>query len=743
VHGLLEQHGLQRFYQLGGSARGAVGGVPQPGLTDWLPELEARCTGDTVRIAVDVQGIRCAACVWLLQELWRRQPGALHIDVDPSLGRLQLCYQRGSGAAGYLCTIAAFGYRTAPARKTAPADTGLLVRLGICAALAMNAMIVGFAQYFGLAAETGTLPEVFRWLALGFGTASVAVGGPVFFRSALLALHNRVVHMDLPIALGIALAWIGSVAGQLSGSPGYFDTLSVFIALMLLGRFLQQRALQRNRDLVLADDGAEHLRARLLREHSVVTVPVTQVVAGDELLLAPGDLLPVRARTGEQPVPFSLDWINGESEPRLFAPGDEVPAGSFLAGSSAVRVRASAGYLDSGLAELLQAAPPDLEGTRGRVTFWDRLNRWYAVAVIALAAAGAGLWLCLEPARALPVAVAVLVVTCPCALGIAVPLAFHLSLSLLRRRGVFVRSRALLDKMGRVRKVVFDKTGTVTMGGLRASCTLAPPAAVMDVLGTLAASSSHPASRAVLQEIEGRFRFRSELEPREVPGGGVLADSDGAEYRFGSPAFAGVPATAARESVLVRDGEVLAAFALAEDFRAGAAAEIATLRARGLEVHLMSGDQRDRVAVAAARLGIAPELAHGGMSPQDKARAIAHIDDADTLMVGDGLNDAPAFAAAFCAGTPALDRPVLPARSDFFYAGAQSGAVLALLEVSELLHATVRTSLRRALCYNATVVGLSLAGLMTPLLCAVLMPLSSLGLVLHTSLRFHRARRAS
>jgi Cu2+-exporting ATPase len=195
--------------------------------------------------------------------------------------------------------------------------------------------------------------------------------------------------------------------------------------------------------------------------------------------------------------------------------------------------------------------------------------------------------------------------------------------------------------------------------------------------------------------------------------------------------------------VLAKDGALVARFELDEDFRAGAADEIAWLRARGLEVHLLSGDRPDRTAHAAEVLGIAPALAKGGMSPGDKAEEVKALDAGDVMMVGDGLNDAPAFAEAFCAGTPAMDRPVLPARADFCFRGATAGAVRRVFEVSDLHARVVRRNLALAVAYNATTLVVCFAAAMTPLLCAVLMPISSLALVLHTSLSFERARRSA
>lgn len=760
VHGLLQEEGLLRFYDLGGSATGAVGSVPKAVVFDWLPELEAASgcgspagagtasgAGASVRLVLDVQGLRCAACVWLLQTLWKRIPGARSLHVAPSLGQATLLYDGGSGAAAaFLQKAASLGYPMAPPSRKLARDTGLLVRLGICAAIAMNAMILAVSLYFGLdeAVADSSLRALFGWVLLGLGTASVLVGGPVFFRGAIAGLRVRVVHMDLPISLGLLLAWAGSVYGQLTNGATYFDTVAIFIAFMLGGRFLQQRTLSQSRDQVLADDGAEHMRARRVADGVVQLVPVQQLKVGDELLLAPGDLMPVRAALQDEAGSFSLDWINGESEPRAFHRGDDVPAGAFQAGRQAVRATVRADYATSGLSQLLGQEPIDREETHGRVRFWHVLNRSYALGVLIAATLGALLWAWIDPSQSLPVAVSVLVITCPCAMGIATPLAFHLALALLRRKGVFVRTRSLLDKVRVVRKVVFDKTGTVTFGGLRAVAQGALPEGALPVLATMVASSNHPVSQAVLATLP-QAPFRSDVVVEERPGQGLVARADGKEWRLGGRTFCGVPAAGnpRRECVLACDGELVAVFDLEEDFRAGAADEVQALQRRGLSVHLMSGDRQDRVQRAAELLGVPTANAQGGMAPADKAAAVQALDRHDLMMVGDGLNDAPAFAAAFCAGTPAMDRPVLPARADFCFRGAQAGAVRALFEVADLHAAVVRTNLSLALLYNTSTLVLCFLAAMTPVLCAVLMPISSLALVLHTTVRCQRARRST
>lgn len=748
MHGLLADGDLLRFYDLGGKASGAVGPVPQVPALDWYAEYAARGTvGDTTRVVLDLQGIRCAACVWLLQTVWKRLPGAIALQLDPSLGRATLTYRAAEGTGqAFLARAARLGYMLGPASRRLSRDTGLLLRLGVCAAVAMNSMILAVSLYFGLEEAVGdtALRTLFLWVLAGLATVSVVVGGPVFFRAALAGLRVRVVHMDLPISLGILLAYAGSLHGLWTDGPQYFDTVSIFVAFMLGGRFLQQRTLAQSRDQVLADDGADHMRARRLTGDAVQLVPVKSLRVGEQLLLAPGDLVPVRVRLLGEAGSFSLDWINGESEPRGFAVGDELPAGAFQAGRRPVRAEVVADYEASGLGELLGRDPVDREDTRGKVRFWHLLNRNYAAGVLLLAATLGLFWAWYEPSQAMPVAVSVLVITCPCAMGIATPLAFHLALALLRRRGVFVRTRSLLDKVRVVGKVVFDKTGTVTFGGLVATPTLPIDAVTRDVLATMVASSNHPVSQAILRTLDGA-RFDATVQVEEVPGKGLVGRRDGVEYRLGGRRFAGVaaPGGAARECVFASAGEVLGHFVLDEDFRAGVTDEVQALQRRGLQVHLMSGDRTDRVVAAAARLGVPAERAHGEMSPEAKAAAVSALDEADTMMIGDGLNDAPAFAAAYCAGTPAMDRPVLPARADFCFRGARSGAVAALFDVADLHAAVVRTNLTMALLYNGSTIVVCAMAAMTPVLCAILMPISSFVLVAHTAWRFRRARRSA
>ncbi|MBZ0267477.1 heavy metal translocating P-type ATPase metal-binding domain-containing protein, partial [bacterium] len=533
VYELIRDSGLARYYDLRTRPTGPPADL-RPDSLAWLDHLLQEAPADGVRsLELDVQGIHCAACVWLLQEVYRRTDGAVDLCINPAVGRAELLWQADSDAARQFVREAErYGYRFGPAHKrVAGASRGLQIRLAICAAAAMNAMIFGICFYLGLAPSDGILFDLFGILNLVLGTIAAVVGGDVFLRGAWRAARAGIVHLDLPIATGIVLAWGGSVWGHFTAGPqsGYFDSLAVFVTLMLLGRFLQERHLERNAAALLSTDGLGGLSTRVRRaDGRIDSRPATEVSAGDELWIVPGDLVPVRAAALDGPVTVSLDWIDGESRPRSFASGETLPAGSFNAGDGVLRARAEEGFEDSRLHDLLRPGRGNdvLAGNT-----WGRVARIYVFAVFTLAAAGFLAWIHAGPARALAVTVSILVVTCPCAIGIAMPLAHDLVHHALRRHGVFVRRTGFLDRALRVRHIIFDKTGTLTRGRLaltdEAERTLAAmPAGERNVLHDLVTRSNHPVSRAIaaaLRELDPSMTATPDLAAREVPGQGLAA----------------------------------------------------------------------------------------------------------------------------------------------------------------------------------------------------------------------------
>lgn len=748
VHALLREGDLARYYDLRqGPGQPAVDAT-RPLVDDaWLDVESARIAAASggsgapplTLVSVDVEGLHCTACVWLIEELFRRSGSGGRADLNPALGTLDLLVEPTFDLRAFASQLARLGYKIGPRRKTAPrASDGLVLRMGVCVAIAMNSMLFAIARYAGL--RSGAVETLFRWLELGLALAAFAIGGAVFVRSAVKGLRARVLHMDLPIAIGLVLGYAGSITSFLfaDGSATYFDTLVVFTTLMLVGRYLRERVLEKNRAELLEDAGVEGLLVRRLDRTGagrVEIVGVRDVEVGDVLLVAPLDVLPLAGRLVDASASMAFDWITGESEPRAFRVGDAVEAGAANHGRSAVRFEATETFATSRLMDLLRVPRAKERYGETESRFEDRLARIWAGFVLVAATAGFGAHFAAGASAmgALSVAVAILVVTCPCAFGIASPIAHELVLAGLRKRGMLIRSASFLERATRVRRVVFDKTGTLTTGTLtladdRAVAALEP--ADQRALYELAARSAHPKSAAILAAIPKEAqRLRplacgAEASVEELEGRGVVGAFDGHTYRLGNPTWLG--ADAACDVAFDRDGELLASFTTTESLRADAAREVRELAADGVEAWIATGDNAERASSVARKCGVAAQNVRASLSPEEKATLVRELDAHDTLMIGDGMNDGLAIRAAWCSGTLAVGRTFLAARSDFFLLSAGLGPVRASLVAARALRRTLRGNLVWAFAYNVIALGLSFAGWMSPLLAAVLMPFSSI-----------------
>ncbi len=733
---LIDRMGLGQFYDLSNDvSRGDAEASERP----WLPALldlaRVRHPESRLVLTLDVQGLHCAACVWVLQALFRKRQGAVHLEVDPGVGRLHLTFDARSFAlAAYLDDIAQLGYRVGPpCREGRPPSDGLGLRLGVTIAIAMNAMALTFATYLGLGPDDPDgLYTLFGWVNLALSTAALLVAGPVFIRGAIAAARRGALHLDVPIALGVVLAYVGSVVLFFSGRPelAYFDTLDIFLALMMLGRWAQRRFLDVNRRRLLDDDGFVHVRVKVIgADGTIAHRPLAELAADMRFLVAPRELVPVAANVEGAPTQLDLAWISGESEPVTVHPADIVPAGAHLASDAARVFVAREAFAASALHDLLRTSDKDDTGDR----FWHRFTAAWVIAVLAFASIVAVVWAASSPLDALRHATAVLVVTCPCAIGLATPLAYELAHMRLRKHGLLPRRPGLLDRARRIRHVVFDKTGTLTLtrldldeASLHALDTLAP--ADRDALYQLSARSNHPKSRAIQAALAAR-PLDTSLSVTETPGLGLASLS---HTLFGD----GVALVLARAD----DAHALVRLTFTETLRPQAKAEIAALIAAGLDVHIASGDSAERAAAVAQTLGIAESNVHARMSPADKAALVTTLGAGETLFVGDGVNDALAFERAAIAGTPVLDRPTLPARADFVVTSGHLGPVAELLRLSQRVRTITLRNVAIAAVYNALALVAGIQGWLSPVVAALAMPASSL-LVLALTTFSSRERR--
>lgn len=711
VHGLIVGRGLGQFYDLQDSELFPVKStVFQHRDFAWLADLAAASPDG--RLKLDLQGISCLGCVWLVEKLFSSKPGALRIRVDSTLGELEWWTVPGVfDAPAFAAELQRFGYLLGPPDPARKRPSGsLAIRMGVCAALAMNAMLFSLPAYLGLEAASAWTP-VFASVAFGCGTLSLLVGGTYFIERSLRSLSRGVLHIDLPIALGLIAAWIGSVIAWRSGWADflYFDFVSIFTFLMLLGRWVQQRAVQSNRQRLLG--GGLH---------------VATPVAGTTYEVGRGEVVPVRSILRSRAAVFSLEWINGEPEAVTAPEGRVVPAGAIHLGKTPVALEALESWGDSILARLL-GTPSE---TDDRDPALERFIRCYLAVVLAVAAiASSAWWLAgVGGLAALQVLTSILVVSCPCAVGVALPLAEDLAAAALKRVGIFVRNPRFWHRMPRIRRVAFDKTGTLTMEtmAVRNPEALARLTALeRSVLLAMVADNLHPVSCALREHLLASGVSPVPLEScEEIVGTGLEAFAFGSAWTLARPADPSPDFP--QETEFRRDGKLLAATAFAEDVRPDAAAEIARLERAGRRVHILSGDRPHKVRAMAEKLGLPPARALGALTPDEKAEWVRAFDAGDTLMIGDGANDALAFAAASCTGTPAIDRGLLEKRADFYFLGRSLRAIGIAFRIAGLRRAAARGVTGFAIAYNAIAVSLSAAGAMNPLLAAILMPVSSL-----------------
>ncbi|MDP3501378.1 MAG: heavy metal translocating P-type ATPase metal-binding domain-containing protein [Myxococcales bacterium] len=754
VHDLLLEQGLGRYYELARGEVTPVATAPAQRSHTWLDPLieQAQTTadGDICSLTLDVQGVHCAACVWLMNETFRRQQGAAEITVNPALGKVRLLFKKGqTDLARWVRDVEGFGYQFGPARKeTSKKSIDLPLRLGVSAAITINVMLFSVSFYFGLVPDAEGVFSLFTWLSLALSTVTVFVGGWPFFNAALRGIKSGMLHLDLPIAVGIILVYAMSLVQMRTGRGDltYFDTLNTFITLMLLGRFLQERLLERNRRFLLDDDGAEGLVVRKVVGEKLVPMKAPKVQANDVLLVAPGDVVPVDATLLDAAAHVSTDWITGESKARQLSTGAEVPAGSFNAGRTAFHVLARTGFTESPLVQLLRQ-PPSREGkVPEHHHLWNDLARKWVVKVLLVSGAGFLVWLPSSFDEAVNVAASLLVITCPCAIGIAIPLAYEITQTHLRRAGFFVRSSDLLDRLVKVKKVLFDKTGTLTLGRLElvdASVLTTMDAVSRDIAWNLAVRSSHPVSGALARALEGHgVKYEVTASVEEVQGQGMEWRRADGLWRLGRAGWA-VPGTTEHVTLLSRDGALVARLETREALRTDARKELAWLTEHGFDVWLISGDDPSRVAAMAETLGVAADHALGGQRPEQKAETVSRLDAGDTLFLGDGVNDSLAFERALIAGTPAIDRPVMPGRSDFFLVGEGLSPIKESLARAAHLRAVVKKVLMVSLTYNAFAICLALLGKMSPLLAAITMPASTLTLLVITIVGLEAYARAT
>jgi P-type Cu2+ transporter len=705
-------------------------------------------TGPDGRSALElmVDGLQCGACVWLIESVLAQYPELIKARVNMTTRHLRLEWQGDPALAQvFVAKIEALGYRLAPFRTEALAaatdrtEQELLRALAVAGFAAGNLMLLSIGIWAGFSEGMGSATRaLMHWLSAAIALPAIFYAGRPFFRSALAVVSHGRTNMDVPISIGVLLVTgMSLVETMRGGAHTYFDSAATLLFFLLIGRVLDHRARGKARRaaeeliglssadvLVLAPDGRCQSRAP------------EAVRPGERVLVGMGERIGVDGTVLDGNSEIDQSLVTGESLPIPARPGSPVFAGSVNLGAPlTIEARATGdGTLLAECVRLIEAA----EQGRGRfVVLADRIARRYAPTVH-LAALGTflGWWLLMGApwTEALLNASAVLIITCPCALALAVPAVQVIATGKLFRAGILLKSPSALERLAAIDTIVFDKTGTLTQRTLQLVDDPLRRPADLAAAAALAVTSRHPLARA-LAAAAGPVAIAAGVE--EVPGAGLEAPGPDGRIRLGSAAFCGVTAAEGDtpELWLARPGQAPVRFAFAERLRADAAETIAALQREGVTLRLLSGDRKMAVARAAGAAGI--EAWDAAQSPPDKVAALAALAAAghQVLMVGDGLNDGPALAAAAVSMSPSTAADLSQTLADLVFQGERLQPVAQALSTARRARRLIRQNIALSLGYNLCVVPLAVLGLVTPWLAAAAMSSSSL-LVILNSFRF-------
>lgn len=711
----------------------------------------------TLTCALQVTGMHCAACIWLIERVPVVVGGVRECRVDFGSHRVRVTWIEGSTTLSAIARqLNRFGYTPHP--KRAPRtelsqreERQALIRIGVAGAIAGNTMVIAFALYGGLfhGMDAG-MWTLFRYASLGFAVLALAWPGRVFLRSAWAALRTRTAHIDLPIAVGLLAGVIsGAINTVRSSGDVYFDSVTVLIFLLLIGRWLQMRQQRKSQDAIAMLFALTPATARRCEHDDTRIVPVEALQAGDLVEVRPGECIPADGTitTGSTTVNRAL--LSGESQPVEVGRGDEVSAGVTNC-SQRIIMRICATGSDTRIGRLMELVERTANERAPVVETTHRIAGIFVIAVLVLAALTAAVWFPHDPAKALACSMALLIVTCPCALGLATPLAIVSSIGRAARGGILIKGGGALQTLHRPGTMLFDKTGTLTMGTLSV-IDWRGPADLKPLVARAERDSTHPAGLA-LRAAFGEVDFES-IEPAPTPteqiGGGVVAQIDDAEIAVGSERFMRergfdipsefiAPSDAARAEgssvvYIARNHFVEGMAVVADVIRPEAKAVLTALRARGWRLGVLSGDHPDVVRAMARQLSLPIEACEGGLSPEEKLERVrtsaADAAHGTVVMVGDGVNDAAALAAASVGVAVQGGAEASLAASDVYMARDGIRSIPTLLDTATGTMRLIRRNLVISIGYNAIGAGLAMTGIINPLIAAVLMPISSLTVV--------------
>lgn len=689
------------------------------------------------RIMLSLPGAHCAACISTVEGRLARHPGVKSSRLNLTLKRVLVDAEPHVTPDELIEVMKSVGYEAheldAGLLSATEADRtarDLLMRLGVAFFSMMNVMLLSVAVWSGAEAATR---DMFHWISAAIALPTVIFCGQPFFKSAWASLRVGRLGMDVPISLALILASAISLFETMnSGHHAYFDAAVMLSFFLLIGRYLDYRT------RAIARSAAEELaalevpRAIVLEDGQEVTKPTAEVLPGDLVLVRPGARVPVDGVVSHGTSELDRSLLTGESLPVFAEIGTSVSAGEVnLTGPLTLRVTAAG--KDSSLhrmADLVAVA----EAAKTRYTsLAERASSLYSPLVHLLSFSAFGFWMWKtggDLRYAVNISAAVLIITCPCALGLAVPAVVTAASGKLFRKGLLIKQGTALERLAEVDTVVFDKTGTLTLGMPEPTNLEEHPQEMLELAMGLASASSHPLARALSEGAKVKAIQPARVDAlREVPGFGVEGIWNGRRVRLGRAAWCGAPEAGLSETATwlsAGEGEPALPFTFTDRPRPGADLAVSALLAAGKRVILLSGDTEGAVAATAQRLGIA-EWASGQLPAEKAARVTAlMVEGHPVLMVGDGLNDTAALAAAHVSISPASALDAARVASDIVLLGQDMAPIADAVRISGQASKRMVENFLISGGYNVFAVPLALIGMATPLAAALAMSLSSI-----------------
>lgn len=736
VYRLIHELGLKNFYELRDSD-------PSPFTEDDLRKnglevFEIFYEKNKQRLIFQVEGIQCSACVWLIKKVAKKND--LKVNVNTVTSSIHIINHNPdfTKTKNFLTTIQSLGYNISFEETSNNKDNSLLIRLGICVLLAINIMGLNFSIYTGLNKEDGMLYSFVQGLIMVFATVSFFVGGSYFFKKTIRAIKNRVFHFDIPIALGIALSFFGSWAVFFLGfnEKTYFDSMSVFIALMLLGRFLQERWLERNRASILNSVNFKGLKVlKLLANKTLDAIDFSDVKSGDTLVLRSGDIVPAESKVIDTGLlAFDYQWISGESDVVYQSKADTVHAGARYIGSKMIHLESLEDFESSRLKTVSSTIGQSEYG--GEISSLD-FSKYYTIFVLMLLALSFTYNILNNSfEQAFLSAVTISVVTCPCAIGITLPIVQFSLQQKLFNKGVYIQNDNTLSAIARITAIVFDKTGTLTFLNKKINESMSYAQLSNEdktLLFSAVAQSKHPFSQQIFNFMLDEELPLLNINVTEKIGEGLFFIFQGHDYYLGKDKTSHEPSV-----VFMKNQQRLCDFKFNEILLKDSETVIKDLK-KTKKLYLLSGDKKTAVLNIAKKLHIDQKNVSYECLPHEKLDWVKNsLSQEKTLYLGDGLNDLEAMQAAYISGASLSQSLVAASSASFSFKPFSLLWLKDFFECGKIWKNLVYFNYSLALMYNLSVAWLATIGWIGPLEAAIIMPVFSIFVLLISSKQINK-----